>query len=64
MYRSNLSWTVMQGFIKSLEEQGLITADEHERKKRYLLTEKGERVLATYRSVRTQLESIEALATV
>jgi predicted transcriptional regulator len=57
MYRSNLSWSVMQGFIKTLEIQGLVQTDTTERKKTYLLTEKGERVLKTYLSVRTQFDS-------
>jgi predicted transcriptional regulator len=62
MYRSNLSWSVMQGFIRSLEVQGLIKTEEKERKRRYVLTEKGERVLKTYESVRTQLNLITPLA--
>ena len=60
MYRSNLSWSVMQGFIRSLETQGLVTTEEQERKKRFVLTEKGERVLRTYESVRTQLKLVAA----
>jgi predicted transcriptional regulator len=62
MYRSNLSWSVMQGFIRSLEVQGLIKTEEKERKRKYVLTEKGERVLKTYESVRTQLNLITPLA--
>ncbi len=58
MYRSNLSWSVMQGFIKTLEIQGLVQTDASERKKRYILTEKGERVLKTYLSMRTQFDSM------
>jgi predicted transcriptional regulator len=58
MYRSNLSWSVMQGFIRTLEIQGLVKTEASERKKRYLLTEKGERVLKTYLSMRTQFDAI------
>lgn len=62
MYRSNLSWSVMQGFIRSLESQGLVRTDESGPKKRYMLTEKGERVLKTYESVRNQLDLVSPLA--
>lgn len=61
MYRSNLSWSVMQGFIRSLEVQGLVKTEEKERKRKYILTEKGERVLKTYESVRTQLNLVTPL---
>ncbi len=61
MYRSNLSWSVMQGFIRTLELQGLVRTEASERKKRYLLTEKGERVLKTYLSVRTQFDALSPL---
>jgi predicted transcriptional regulator len=64
MYRSNLSWSVMQGFVKSLETQGLVRTVEEERKKRYILTEKGDRVLSTYQTVRNQLEQISPILTV
>ncbi len=61
MYRSNLSWSVMQGFIKTLEIQGLVRTESAERKKRYILTEKGERVLKTYLSVRQQFDVMVAV---
>jgi predicted transcriptional regulator len=60
MYRSNISWSVLQGFIKTLEIQGLVRTETSERKKRFLLTEKGERVLKTYLSVRTQIDALTA----
>jgi predicted transcriptional regulator len=58
MYKSNLSWSVLQGFVKNLEIQGLVRTEASERKKTYLLTEKGERVLKTYLSMRTQFDSL------
>jgi predicted transcriptional regulator len=61
MYRSNLSWTVMQGFIRTLEVQGLVRTETIERKKTYLLTEKGERVLKTYLSVRKQIDELKPI---
>lgn len=61
MYRSNLSWAVMRSFIRLLESQGLVLSSRVEGKKNYVLTEKGERVLKTYTSVRNQLESLVPL---
>lgn len=58
MYRSNLSWAVMRGFIKSLEQQGLVSSNEIEGRRNYILTEKGSKVLHTYLSVRKQLDSV------
>ena len=58
MYRSNLSWAVMRSFIKLLESQGLVHSGQVDGKKSYLLTEKGNRVLQTYTSVKSQLESL------
>ncbi|MHB8566540.1 MAG: winged helix-turn-helix domain-containing protein [Nitrososphaerales archaeon] len=56
MYRSNLSWSIMQSFITILEKQGLINSSEVYGKRSYTLTEKGVRVLQTYLSVRKQLD--------
>jgi predicted transcriptional regulator len=61
MYRSNLSWAVMRGVMKVLEQQGLVISKEIEGRRSYILTEKGSRVLETYRSVKTQLESVPVL---
>ena len=58
MYRSNLSWAVMRGFIRALEEQGLVSSNEADGRRNYVLTEKGSKVLQTYVSVRKQLESV------
>jgi predicted transcriptional regulator len=61
MYRSNLSWAVMRGVMKVLEQQGLVISKEIEGRRSYVLTEKGSRVLETYRSVKNQLESVPIL---
>ncbi|HKW03879.1 MAG TPA: winged helix-turn-helix domain-containing protein [Nitrososphaerales archaeon] len=58
MYRSNLSWSVMQSFIRSMESQGLLVMRLAEGRKSYALTEKGQRVLETYHSVKKQLDIV------
>ncbi len=64
MYRSNLSWSIMQNFVRVLEQQGLIARVDKDGKKNYGLTEKGQRVLQTYLSVRQQLEIAVPIAIV
>ena len=61
MYRSNLSWAVMRSVMKALEHQGLVISREIEGHRSYVLTDKGSRVLQTYRSVKNQLESLPVL---
>ena len=61
MYRSNLSWAVMRSVMKTLEQQGLVISREIEGRRNYVLTDKGNRVLQTYRSVKNQLESFPVL---
>lgn len=58
MYRSNLSWAVMRGVMKVLEQQNLIVSTDLEGRRNYTLTDKGQRVLETYRNVKKQLEAI------
>ncbi len=55
MYRANLSWTVMQGYIKALESQGLILGQDMEGKRLYQLTDKGFGLLKQYLSIREDL---------
>ena len=61
MYRSNLSWAVMRSVMKALEQQGLVISREIEGRRSYVLTDKGSRVLQTYRSVKNQFESLPVL---
>lgn len=61
MYRSNLSWAVMRGVMKNLEQQGLVVVSDVEGRRNYILTEKGVKVLQTYRSVKNQLDSMPIL---
>ena len=55
MYRANLSWTVMQGYIKALEGQGLVRAQDVEGKHLYQLTGRGFGLLKQYLSIREDL---------
>ena len=45
MYGSNLSWSPLQGILKSLIAQGLIVVVEERSRKKYEITEKGRRAL-------------------
>jgi len=56
MYRANLSWTVMQGYIKDLEMQGLVSSNESDGKRLYKLTEKGFILLKQYVSIKEDLK--------
>lgn len=56
MYRANLSWTVMQGYLKALETQGLVTGHDAEGKRLYQLTEKGFGLLKQYISIKEDLQ--------
>ena len=61
MYRTNLSWSVMQGFLAILENQGLIQIKKENGRTLYSLTDKGNNLLATYDSVKSQFDTIEPL---
>ncbi|MGI0078986.1 MAG: winged helix-turn-helix domain-containing protein [Nitrososphaerales archaeon] len=56
MYKANLSWTVMQGYIRALSEQGLIVSDNAEGKRIYHLSEKGFHLLHQFLSIREDLK--------
>jgi predicted transcriptional regulator len=55
MYKANLSWTVMQGYIKTLEAQGLVLPKDEEGKKLYHLSDKGYQLLNQFLSIREDL---------
>jgi predicted transcriptional regulator len=55
MYRSNLSWRIMQSFIKSLETQGLVVASSDEGKRLYHLSEKGFQLLKQFQAIKVDL---------
>ncbi len=56
MYKANLSWTVMQGCIKTLENNEIVTSYESEGKRLYRLTDKGFALLKQYASIRESLQ--------
>jgi predicted transcriptional regulator len=55
MYKANLSWPVMQHYIKSLESQGLIIMSSDEGKSSYRLSSKGFQLLCQFRRIREDL---------
>lgn len=55
MYKANLSWTVMQGYIRTLEAQGLVIPRDDEGKRLYHLSEKGYQLLNQFLSIREDL---------
>jgi predicted transcriptional regulator len=55
MYKANLSWTVMQVYIKSLEGQGLVVSNSDQGKRLYHLTEKGFQLLSQFLTIKEDL---------
>ena len=48
MYKANLSWSVMQRYIKNLELRGIVSCGQVEGKRGYHLTQKGFELLSKY----------------
>jgi predicted transcriptional regulator len=61
MYRTNLSWSVMQSFLAILQKKELVVTKQDSDRTLYSLTEKGKNLLLTYDSVKSQLDSITPL---
>jgi predicted transcriptional regulator len=55
MYKANLSWAVMQGYLKSLEDQGLIFLNMEQGKHLYRLSDKGKHLLSEFQEVQEKL---------
>jgi predicted transcriptional regulator len=55
MYKANLSWIVMQEYIRSLEAQGLVVSAIENNKKVFHLTQKGFEVLNRMKTLREDL---------
>lgn len=49
MYRTNISWTVLDDILDQLKEQGLIMEEKTGKRIIYEITEKGNNVLGSYR---------------
>jgi len=56
MYKANLSWTVMQSYIKELETQSIVYSQDSDGKRIYKLTEKGYLLLKQYISIKEDLK--------
>jgi predicted transcriptional regulator len=56
MYRANVSWTVMQDFLKELEAEKLVdTVSQRSGHKKYVLSEKGMECLRTMLAAKSLL---------
>lgn len=55
LYKANLSWTVMQGYIRALEAQALVVSQDDDGKRLYHLTDKGFQLLNQFLSIREDL---------
>ena len=56
MYKANLSWTVMQAYIKALQRQNLIVEEVEEGKRHYHLSQKGFKILCQLLFVKDELK--------
>lgn len=54
--RSNISWSMAQGFIRRLERQGLIESQKLKGRKLFIITERGSRVLDSYTMMLREVE--------
>ena len=59
MYKANLSWAVMQGYVSSLEDQGLVVTVSDQGKRLYHLTEKGFLLSSQFRTIRDELDILD-----
>lgn len=55
MYKANLSWKVMQQYMRNLEAQGVVLPSDEQGRRVYRLTEKGFKLLEQFNSVREGL---------
>lgn len=55
MYKANLSWKVMQQYMRTLETQGIVVPNEEMGRRIYRLSEKGFKLLEQFNSVREGL---------
>ena len=59
MYKSNLSWKKLKGYLNFLVDQGLLIRREHRRRERYEISERGLKILLYFRKIKEifQLDS-------
>jgi len=55
MYKANLSWKILQEYLRLLESQGLIIPTAEEGRRVYHLSEKGFKLLSQFNSIREDL---------
>ncbi|MDG6995944.1 MAG: hypothetical protein JRN52_08475 [Nitrososphaerota archaeon] len=55
MYKANLSWVVMQDYIRNLENRGIVESADAEGRKSYHLTQRGFELLAKYRKIKEDM---------
>ncbi len=55
MYRANLSWNVLQAQLKSFIDSGMLEVEEYGSRRRYLITEKGIEMVASYQKVVSEI---------
>jgi predicted transcriptional regulator len=55
MYRANLSWVLMQGYVEGLEKQGLLVVSGENNRRVLHLTQKGFDLLGKVRSIQDEL---------
>jgi predicted transcriptional regulator len=51
MYNANVSWEAMQDNLKILGLAGLVSADGSKNRRKYQITPKGERLVASYEEI-------------
>lgn len=56
MYKANLSWVVMQEYVRSLEKQGLLASSWEQGKLLYHVTEKGHILLREFATLKEELK--------
>lgn len=57
LYKSNLSHVMMKEYLDELISKGFITSKEDKHGKTYLITEKGNKYLAEYKTILNFMES-------
>ena len=59
MYKANLSWVVMRGFLENLKDRGLVEESVADGKSALRLSNKGFELLSQFQSIREYFVQIE-----